>query len=186
MYGSPEWVVRTLVDIVSKNGNLLLNVVLRPDGSLDPDAEAILHRLADWTAVNGEAIYGSRPWFVYGEGAVKPKGGSFSEKFDFSAKDIRFTTKGATLYAIALGWPDDGNLVIRSLAKMADASVNRIQRVELLSARGNFFHRLLGGNSLKFTQTGDGLAVQLPDTARMDMTCSLRITGSNLKPAPLP
>jgi len=186
MYCSPEWVARTLVDIVSKNGNLLLNVVLRPDGSLDTDAEAILHRLADWTAVNGEAIYGSRPWLVYGEGAVKPKGGSFNEKFDFSAKDIRFTTKGATLYAIALGWPDDGKVAVRSLAKTADASVNEIQRVELLGAKGNFFHRFFGSSGLKFTQTADGLTVELPDNARSDLTCALRITGSNLKPAPLP
>jgi len=187
MYCSPEWVARTLVDIVSKNGNLLLNVVLRPDGSLDLDAEAILHRLADWTAVNGEAIYGSRPWLLYGEGAVKPKGGSFNEKFDFSAKDIRFTTKGKTLYAIALGWPDDGRVVIHSLAKTADAEVNKIERVELLGGKGNFIHRLFGGSSsLKFTQTADGLTVELPDKTRTDLTCSLRITGSDLKPAPLP
>ena len=55
----------------SKNGNVLLNVVLRPDGSLDPEAETMLHELADWTAVNGEAIYGSRPWLIYGEGSAK-------------------------------------------------------------------------------------------------------------------
>ena len=175
---------RTLVDIVSKNGNLLLNVVLRADGSLDPDAEALLHRLAAWTAVNGEAIYGSRPWLVYGEGAVKPKGGSFNEKFDFSAKDIRFTTKGATLYAIALGWPDDGKMVIRSLAKTADDGENKIKRVELLGYRVNFMNRLLGAtSSLKFTQTSDGLTVELPGKKMSDLTCSLRITGSNLKPA---
>jgi len=183
MYCSPEWVARTLVDIVSKNGNLLLNVVLRADGSLDPDAEAILHRLADWTAVNGEAIYGSRPWLVYGEGAVKPKGGSFNEKFDFSAKDIRFTTKGAALYAIALGWPDDGKIVIRSLAKTAADGENKIKRVELLGYKVNFMNRLLGGtSSLKFTQTVDGLTVELPGKKSNDLTCSLRITGSNLKP----
>jgi alpha-L-fucosidase len=175
------------VDIVSKNGNLLLNVVLRPDGSLDADAVAILHRLADWTAVNGEAIYSSRPWLVYGEGAVKPKGGSFNEKFDFSAKDIRFTTKGATLYAIALGWPDNRKMVLKSLAKTADTSVNKIERVELLGYKVNFIKRLFGCTSrLKFTQTADGLTVKLPGKKISDLTCSLRITGSNLKPAPLP
>jgi len=185
MYCSPEWVVRTLVDIVSKNGNLLLNVVLRPDGSLDPDALVILHQLADWSAVNGEAIYGSRPWLIYGEGAVKPKGGSFNEKFDFSAKDIRFTTKGATLYAIALGWPDDRKMVIKSLAKTRDASANKIERVELLGYKVNFIKWLFGcTSSLKFTQTADGLTVQLPGKKLSNMTCSLRITGSNLKPAP--
>ena len=175
MYCSPEWVARTLVDIVSKNGNLLLNIVLRPDGSLDPDAEAILHRLADWTAVNGEAIYGSRPWLVYGEGAVKPKGGAFNEKFDFSARDIRCTTKGATLYAIALGWPSDGKMIVKSLAKSGDADGSRIERVELLGYKGE----------LNFTQTAEGLMVQLPEIKSSDLTCSLRITGRNLKPAPL-
>jgi alpha-L-fucosidase len=169
-------VARTLVDIVSKNGNLLLNVVLRPDGSLDADAEAILHHLADWTAVNGEAIYGSRPWLIYGEGAVKPKGGSFNEKFDFSAKDIRFTTQGKILYAIALGWPTDRKIVIRSLAQTDNVNQNKIKRIELLGHKGK----------LKFTQTKDGLVVEIPTDAKPDMTCALRITGGNLKPAPLP
>ena len=115
-YQPLSWTVHMLVDIVSKNGNLLLNVVLRPDGSLDPEVETMLHQLADWTAVNGEAIYGTRPWLVYGEGAVQAKGGAFKENFNYSAKDIRFTTKGKTLYAIALGWPEDGKMVIKSLA----------------------------------------------------------------------
>jgi alpha-L-fucosidase len=172
-YQPVSWIVHMLVDITSKNGNLLLNVVLRPDGSLDPEVETMLHELADWTAVNGEAIYGTRPWLVYGEGEVQAKGGAFKENFKYSAKDIRFTTKGATLYAIALGWPDDGKVVIRALAKTADAGVNEIESVELLGYDGK----------LKFTQTADALTVELPDKKRGDLTCSLRITGSSLKPA---
>ena len=92
-----------LVDIVSKNGNLLLNVVQRPDGSLDPEVEQQLAELADWMAVHSEAIHGTRPWQVFGEGRVKAQGGNFNENFTYSDKDIRFTTKGKTLYAIALG-----------------------------------------------------------------------------------
>jgi alpha-L-fucosidase len=176
MYGSIEWVCRTLVDIVSKNGNLLLNVVLRPDGTLDPEADTMLHQLADWIAVNGEAIYGSRPWLVYGEGTVKPKGGAFNEKFDFSAKDIRFTTKGKTLYAIALGWPADGKILIRSLAQTDEAAQNKITKVEMLGQAG----------ALNFSQTKAGLVMEIPATAKPDLTCTLRITGDNLKPAPLP
>jgi len=176
MYGSPEWVARTLVDIVSKNGNLLLNVVLRPDGTLDEEAEAILHRLADWIAVNGEAIYGTRPWLVFGEGDVKPKGGAFNEKFNFSAKDIRFTTKDGNLYAMALGWPGENQLTIRTLAKTEDAEQNQIQRVELLGHQGN----------LEFTQSQEGLKVILPADAKADLTCGLRIQGKNLKPVSLP
>ena len=180
-YQPLNWTVHMLVDIVSKNGNLLLNVVLRPDGSLDPEVETMLHQLADWTAVNGEAIYGTRPWLVFGEGEVKAKGGAFKENFQYSAKDIRFTTKGKTLYAIALGWPDNGRLTIKSLAKTADAAANRIRRVELLGHKG----------SLKFTQTAEGLTVELPehhksqDSAGSDLTCALRVTGKNLKPAPV-
>ena len=149
--------------------------MLRPDGSLDPEVETMLHQLADWTAVNGEAIYGTRPWLVYGEGEVQAKGGAFKENFQYSAKDIRFTTKGKTLYAIALGWPDDGKFVIKSLGKTDDASANQIKRVELLGYSGK----------LKFTQTADGLTVELPDKKLSDLTCTLRITGSNLKPAPV-
>ncbi|HEX7578033.1 MAG TPA: alpha-L-fucosidase [Verrucomicrobiae bacterium] len=174
-YQPLSWTVHMLVDIVSKNGNLLLNVVQRPDGTLDPEVETMLAQLADWTAVNGEAIYGTRPWLVYGEGAVQAKGGAFKENFQYSAKDIRFTTKGKTLYAIAMGWPDDGKMVIKSLAKTADVKQNKIKKVELLGRSGK----------LKFEQTADGLVVELPGEKLSDLTCSLRITGSNLKPAAL-
>jgi len=177
-YQPLSWTVHMLVDIVSKNGNLLLNVVLRPDGSLDPEAETMLHELADWTAVNGEAIYGSRPWLIYGEGAAKvEKSGSFNDtKVKYSARDIRFTTKGKTLYAIALGWPEENKLTIRALGKTADAEQNKIKRVELLGYKGK----------LKFTQTAEGLTVELPAKPLSNLTCSLKITGSNLKPATAP
>ena len=175
-YQPLSWTVHMLVDITSKNGNLLLNVVLRPDGTLDPEVETMLHELADWTAINGEAIYGTRPWLVYGEGAVKAKGGMFSENFKYSARDIRFTTKGKTLYAIALGWPAENKFIIKSLAKNDDATANQISRVELLGYR----------SKLNFTQTADGLTVELPDKKLSDLTCSLRITGRNLKPVPVP
>jgi alpha-L-fucosidase len=175
-YQPLSWTVHMLVDITSKNGNLLLNVVLRPDGSLDPEVETMLHQLADWTAVNGEAIYGTRPWSLYGEGEVKAKGGMFKENFTYTAKDIRFTTKGKTLYAIALGWPAENKFIIRSLAKTDDASVNQIKRVELLGHKGK----------LKFTQTADGLEVELPGEKLSDLTCSLRITGSHMKPVTPP
>jgi alpha-L-fucosidase len=171
-YQPVSWIVDMLADITSKNGNLLLNVVLRPDGSLDPEVETMLHQLADWTAVNGEAIYGTRPWLVYGEGPTRAKGGAFKENFAYSAHDIRFTTKGKTLYAIALGWPADGKIVIKSLARTGDAAANNIKRVELLGAKGK----------LNFTQTGEGLAVELPAQKLSGLACSLKITGSGLAP----
>jgi len=173
-YQPLSWTVHMLVDIVSKNGNLLLNVVLRPDGTLDPEVEAMLHQLADWTAVNGEAVYGTRPWLVYGEGPTRAGGGAFKENFQYTAKDIRFTTKGDTLYAIALGRPEDKRMIIRSLAKADGAEQNLIQKVELLGCEGG----------LSFTQTTNGLVVELPVEKTSDLTCSLRITGRSLKPVP--
>jgi alpha-L-fucosidase len=167
-----SWTVHMLVDIVSKNGNLLLNVVQRPDGSLDPEVEQMLEQMARWIALNGEAIYGTRPWLVYGEGPVRTKGGHFKEDFAYSAKDIRFTTKDKTLYAIALGWPEDGQLVIRSLGKPADQKSNQIKRVELVGHKGK----------LKFEQTEEGLTVKLPGEKLSELTCALRIEGTNLLP----
>jgi len=167
-----SWVVQMLADIVSKNGNLLLNVVQRPDGSLDPEVEQMLAQLAAWNAVNGEAIFGTRPWRVYGEGAVQYKGGHFNEDYTYSAGDIRFTTKGPALYAIALGWPQDGQLTIKSLAAPASGNGNRIKRVELLGHKGR----------LNFTQSANGLVVSLPAEKPCDYAWSLKITGTDLTP----
>ncbi|MGA2866507.1 MAG: alpha-L-fucosidase [Verrucomicrobiota bacterium] len=168
-----KWTVHMLVDIVSKNGNLLLNVVQRPDGSLDPEVEQMLNQLADWMARNGEGLHGTRPWLVYGEGPVRPKGGHFGEDFAYGARDIRFTTKGKTLYAFALGWPEDGRLVIKTLAKPAAGGGNRISRIELLGHKGR----------LHFTQTAEALVVTLPAEKVSDIACGLKITGRNLKPS---
>ena len=167
-----DWVIRSLVDIVSKNGNLLLNIVQRPDGSLDPDAEVMLGQVGAWMKVNREAIYGTRPWATYGEGPAKVKGGSFKEDFGFSAKDIRFTTKGKTLYAFALGWPEDRQMTVRTVAQPA----GRITSVKLLGYSGK----------LHWTQTAEALVVTLPEKPVSDFACTLKIGGRNLKPAPLP
>ena len=173
MYRSPAWVVRTLVDIVSKNGNLLLNVIQRPDGSIDPEVERLLHDVGAWMKVNGEAIYGTRPWAIYGEGQTKAEGGHFKEDFAFTAQDIRFTTKGATLYAIALGWPADGRLTVRALAAAPGTPANRIQRVEVLGQP----------SPLAFQQDAAGLTVTLPAQKLSGIALALKITGTNLQPA---
>jgi alpha-L-fucosidase len=165
-----SWVIHMLVDNVSKNGNLLLNVVQRPDGSLDPEVEQMLGQLTEWNADHGEAIFGTRPWLVYGESAVKVKGGSFKEDFKYNAQEIRFTTKGATLYAIALGWPAEGKLTVRSLARPEGAQVNQIEQVTLLGYRGK----------LNWSQTAEGLVVTLPEQKVSEYTAALKIIGSGL------
>jgi alpha-L-fucosidase len=167
-----SWVINMLVDNVSKNGNLLLNIVQRPDGSLDPEVEEMLKQLAKWNAIYGQAIYGTRPWFVYGESAVKVKGGAFGEDYKYNAREIRFTTKGATLYAIALGWPADGKLVVRSLA----APAGKIKKVSLLGYKPK----------VGWQQTDEGLVVTLPDQKVSEYTCAVRIEGTGLKPVQLP
>ena len=167
-----SWTVHMLVDIVSKNGNLLLNVVQRPDGSLDPEVEQALQELAAWIPVHGEAIYGTRPWQVYGEGGIRYKGGHFKEDFNYTAQDIRFTTKGPTLYAIALGWPEDGRLLVRSLATPA----GKVTAVSLLGYDG----------AVKWQQTDEGLVVSVPANQVSPYTCALKVSGENLQPAPIP
>jgi len=166
-----DWVIQMLVDIVSKNGNLLINVVQRPDGSLDAEAEQVLDQMAAWIAINGEAIYGTRPWLVHGEGLVRAKGGSFKEDFAYSAKDIRFTMKGdKTLYAFALGWPTEGKILIRSLAKFPEVT-GKVTDVSLLGHAGR----------VKWTHNADGLAVQLPAEKPCDYAVALKITGEDLR-----
>ena len=167
-----SWTIHMLADIVSKNGNLLLNVVQRPDGSLDPEVEQMLNELADWISIHGEAIYSTRPWLVYGEGSVRTKGGHFHEDFKYTAKDIRFTTKGNTLYAIALGWPEDGKLLVKSLASTGSG---KITKVSLLGSK----------QKLSWTRTPQGLEVTLPAQRLSPYTCGLRINGADLKPAPI-
>ena len=170
-----SWIIDMLVDNVSKNGNLLLNVVQRPDGSLDPEEITMLEQLADWNAIHGEAIFGSRPWLVYGEGPVRSKSGSFNEDYKYTARDIRFTTKGDVLYAIALGWPDDGQVVVHSLAKPDGQDVNNITSISLLGYDGK----------LGWKQMSDGLIVTLPSRKISEFSAGLKIIGTNLKNIPL-
>jgi alpha-L-fucosidase len=170
-----SWVIYMLVDNVSKNGNLLLNVVQRPDGSLDPEVEQMLQELAKWNAVHGEGIHGTRPWLVYGESTVRPTGRrGGGENTQYNAKEIRFTTKGGALYAFTLGWPEDRKVTIRSLAKPVGKDVNRIERISLLGYN----------DKIEWQQTADGLTVTLPEQKVSEYTTALKITGSALTNVP--
>lgn len=123
-YKSANEVIQMLADIVSKNGNLLINVVQTPEGDIEPDMQKILEEIGIWISANGEGIYGSRPWKIYGEKpANKPvvKLGRFDENYKLNSKDIRFTIKGDILYAFCLGTPTE-NIRIGSLGKKSKIS----------------------------------------------------------------
>jgi len=165
-FKSPEFVVHQLVDIVSKNGNLLLNIGPRSDGTIPDDVQRVLLDVGDWLTVNGEAIYGTRPWRTYGEGPTKVAAGSFHDvdTTNYTPEDFRFTTKGDLLYAIGLGWPTNGEAVIRSLARTVGSE--RVQSLALL------------GNDVKvqFDQRTDGLHVHLSAETSVKYAYVLRIT----------
>ena len=152
-YKSDREIIHMLIDIVSKNGNLLLNVVQYPDGNLPPRSETLLATLKDWMAVNSDAIHGTRPWKVFGEGPTEGPSGAFQEGADYTAKDIRFTMKEKVLYAITLGEPK-GRVVITSLDGRISGKMGSVRQVHLLGRE----------QPLRFEQSEAGLAVSVPDT----------------------
>jgi alpha-L-fucosidase len=150
-YLPPRDVIHWMIDTVSKNGTFILNVPGKPDGTIDAKEIAIVDRITDWMSVNGEAIYSTRPWKVYGEGPNAIKAGSFqgNSVSQLGEKDIRFTRSkdGKVVYAIALGWPS-AEFVVQSLG----TGNGKVERVELLGT----------GEKVRWRQAADGLRVTLP------------------------
>ena len=178
-YKTPKQVVRMLADIVSKNGNLLLNVPLRGDGSIDADEEKFLVGMSEWMKVNSECIFATRPWVTSSEGPVRTRGGMFSEGGEdrYSGQDFRFTRKGDTIYAIALDWPG-AQATIKSLMVGSPYVTGEPRRIELLGVKG----------ALKWKRTTEGLVIDLPSTKPCDHAFAFKITGlktiANAKPMP--
>ena len=152
---TPNTLVDDLVDIVSKNGCLLLNVGPKKDGTIPEDQQTVLLEIGNWLKINGEAIYGSRPWKIYGEGPTGVAVGHHTEGKNkaLTAEDFRFTTNEDKLYAIAMDWPVSRKLLIHSLAKESKHCKWDIQSVRLLGSNGE----------LDWKQTETGLTINLPE-----------------------
>lgn len=170
-YKSAADIVKLLVDIVSKNGNLLLSVPLRADGTFDEKEEKILNEFGDWMAMNREAIYSTRPWEVFGEGPIaeadiKINAQGFNEGAysKATAQEIRFTQTKKDLYATVLAWPMENRILIKSLAEGSKLFPGKISKVELL-----------GYGKVTFTRTAQGLLVNMPKKRVNDIAPVLKI-----------
>jgi alpha-L-fucosidase len=151
-FRSSDSLLQELIDVVSKNGCLLLNIGPKPDGAIPEQAQKILLEMGKWLSTNGEAIYGTRPWKIYGEGPTKVVSGAFNDTATkpYSTEDIRFTAKGNVLYAIAMRGSKNGEVVVRSLGSVSDAP--EFKTVEMLGSEA----------ALKWSRAGDGLHIDVP------------------------
>jgi len=159
---TPNQIIDDLVDIVSKNGNLLLNIGPKPDGTITSEQKDVLLKIGAWLKVNGEAIYGTRPWKIATEGEVKGTSGAFSdnEESAYTAQDIRFTTKDDVLYVISLAWSNE-EITVRSV----DESL-KIDRVSMLGS----------DEELTWSQTAEGLKVHFPKEKPSEYAHALKIS----------
>ncbi|MBN2161414.1 MAG: alpha-L-fucosidase [Pontiellaceae bacterium] len=161
-YKSARTVIHMLADIVSKNGNLLLNIPVRGDGSIDEKEEAILEGIAEWMDVNNEAIFATRPWKTFGEGPASEGAELSAQGFNegkgkpFTAEDIRYTNSkdGKTLYAIVMGWPESP-VHLKSLGADAPFLKRKIITIDLLGS----------GSTIQWKQNADALVIETTPSA---------------------
>jgi alpha-L-fucosidase len=167
-FKSPDFLVHQLVDIVSKNGNLLLNFGPRSDGTIPEEVQTTLREMGGWLKVNGEAIYGTTPWKTFGEGPTEVKGGAFhdTDVKPYTTEDFRFTAKRDTVYAIGMACPADGKGVIHALGSAHEGASMPIGNVELLGS----------SEKVNFKQTTDALEVTLPAGAACKYAYALKVT----------
>jgi alpha-L-fucosidase len=166
-FKTSAFVVHQLADIVSKNGNLLLNIGPRSDGTIPDEVQQVLLGVGRWLKANGDAIYRTRPWTTYGEGPTKVAAGSFQDTKtqEYTAEDFRFTTRGNNLYAIELAWPAGNETVVHSVGAEALKGRN-IQSVALLGSNAAITYKL----------QSDGLHIQLPAKPADTYAYAFRIT----------
>lgn len=157
-----------LIDIVSKNGQLLLNISPKADGTISEDQQQLLLEIGNWLGQFGEAIYGPRPFMVYGEGPTQmEKGGHFVKTgLAYGPQDIRYPRKGNTVYAMVLGWPGESEKVtMTALGEKVSVKPLNVKSVALLGA----------DESIEWKQKNDEVVVTCPDTKPHDMAIVFRI-----------
>lgn len=167
-YKSPRTLIHYLIDNVSKNGYLLLNVGPTPGGEIPQEAQHILSEMGKWLEQNGEAIYGTTPWLYHGEGPTKmTTAGDFTEKekMTYTSKDFRYTAKGGTIYAICLNWTDGEYIMER----MGELYPNEVKRVTMLGS----------DKELDFKWSPEGLTVSAPKEKPCDYAYVLKIERKN-------
>lgn len=153
-YKSSETLIGDLVDIVSKNGIMLLNIGPKPDGTIPEEEQRLLLEIGGWLQRNGEAVYGTRPWTIYGEGPTRIVTGTFNDtkRLPFTGRDIRYTTRGDILYATLLGRAENGRVVLTSLAEDSSLYPHQIESIELLGS----------SRTLTWSRSTEGVVIELP------------------------
>ena len=165
-YKTPQRLIHDLIDIVSKNGALLLNIGPKSDGTIPQEDQDILREIGAWLKVNGEAIYGTRPWKVFGEGPTEVLEGHFNDvkRESFGAEDIRFTERDGFVYAMVLS-SEVSSVKILSLGSSSGLEARAISKVEVV-----------GGENCSFSREADGLVVMLPEGLGQHHAVTLKVT----------
>jgi alpha-L-fucosidase len=169
-YKSAEQVISMLVDIVSKNGNLLLSIPIRADGTIDDKEMAVLAGIKAWMDVNSNSIYGTRPWKIFGEGpsaeASRPiNAQGFNENNNYTSADVRFVQRNDTVFTTIMRWPEEREYTIKSLGS-ASAHYNcEVKGVQLL-----------GYGAVPFVNSAEGLVVTLPAENTNEIAPVLEVT----------
>ena len=169
-YKSGATVIRMLIDVVSKNGNLLLSIPVKGNGSIDDKERKVLSDIKAWLDINGESIYGTRMWKTFGEGplaeAVNPMNAQgFNEGQAYSAQDVRYVAKGDTVYATIMAWPSAGDFLFKAFSIMEPSYSGIVDKVTLL-----------GSGEVEFSQDINGLTVKVPATKPNAIAPVFRIT----------
>ena len=169
-YKSAGTVICMLVDVVSKNGNLLLSIPVRGNGTIDEKERAVVLDIKAWMDINKESIYGTRPWKTFGEGplaeAVNPLNAQgFNEGFNYTAEDVRYVEKQGTVYATVMRWPTAGDFTFKVFGITAASYSGKVKNV-----------KLLGYGDVAFTQNAEGLTITVPATHANEIAPVFEIT----------